>query len=1782
MFVIDEHWLPDWREDGYLYSHMIQDEQNTDGRPSSMPGCYLRAHAGAPSALRGYLTGRPVPLGLQVPADADEDQPVLEHAISVYMEWGSVAEVPELQRRAIRITQFSELDGEASDSEAVGAGMWLVQYLKSPLSSPKYHTGTGIALEDLHMPSLQATLQHVPPSPNVSYIDVAWRSDGSDASAGEEYDEYDEYDDEAEQAYNEYNEGSSPAGHEHRHGYDEEQARSSRMGDAEDAAPVAWGPEDTDASYHSEAHAGEFDDEEFDEYTLSASLAAAAQPPQPPSATPPPPPSADASSGSAPRSEDQHDAASTPQSFQRSSGSASAGASQASSPRSADDMNQTYIGWQPQLSPPTAAPASVVARMDSPSPAPARTLVPESAASPVRSPSGGAASPAAWPDHKPSRPPPATPSDAVSLRAPGLVHRDLLQAASVAAEEQQPEPGPAATREHQPMLSTEQRAYAASRVSDMQSLNDALAGVKAVQHRQSPRSTPSSASGQPDSPGYDEMFAALTGSMEYAQQTQHSSSSASSAPEPAAAPVLAPSPKAARPVPRQAAAQLSRLQLSSAGGPARPSLPAAQEASPPRPVLSSAVATGTHIAPTPARRGAKLEHADVYHDVPPVDPVEEPARAAAPSQPSFKSAMPRPTLTTAGATAAHLLPRTRPALDTPREVEQRAQGAQLATSMQPGLPSIGSKAAQVPDEPVERTSHPAWPSHDTQPAVLPARAAPGWPVDQPAPLAPEEELGRERRRHHQKSKKAKKAKKAKKHKRRSASPEPSVHMPAYPGYPHGMPAYPGMWPGGYHPAVMMPGMFGPGGMSMNPGMAPVAGPSKSYVVGADYGVNLSHAVPAGTMPDAPAPGATMMAMSPGGTTMAPIQPMYDAQQGAWVYRAQGSRAPPAPAAASGHSAAGAAAMVPAAPEARTPEFHSGPHADFGSASQGMSAFDSMTSGYRAPEPAPAPAPAQADGTDLLAYMQALHAGADAGAPAVVDHQGTAGAGDETYADHQHGLAWSVPASAPAPAAPAPVAHKPTAASTRQSLPRAQAAAWDRVPGATREALLAVVRGWQCRSLFASPKVANIKRQLADTQDMLDDLEPADPLCAQLQAQLDSTAAALVAAVCFTSDAEMGEEWARWHASSRQAKPSTGTRSAPPKKRQPLKRGGGGALGSRAAEYGKRVRQRNKAQVSEDTVADSASAKPDSRKSALPPKPWQTKRKPGQKQGDSVVAGTRQLGSELPPAPRWRVVVQIVKAEGLAAGALAPGVRAAGPGMVKDELSAAAAASASKDPSARDAFITAYLAVTTWKPRQAGDDAAELLELYGGSDSAAIARVLGKKRDTAVVPGTRSPSFGEQFVFAVPSGLADRAEDAVRAQRGMPPLADAVGTDASASRGLFSDFDWAGAAVRLEVLDSDRFVRDTFMGWAALPLRDAMFGKPQSSGADDDDADVIDPPGFAKQGKMWLPLRGREGRADRVAGQVLVKYRMLPPDVQKLETAREAQRAQQAARAAEVQPEAAEPAPSQPASRATSASRAKSAARGQPSFGAAAPKSTQRRPYKPPQFAKLDWSHVKPKTQSNSAAPALSPKQAARARAAAGPPPRSEHKPRARAPADRHSMGADGSQRRRPGPVGIPTRRASTGNTRVGAHERPGPRSHLAAAFGSAQAEEYRPDARAEQDYWISAAGAMQGVMAVDEPSAADLHTPRAPGAEAFRAPPPPPMPNNVDLSYQGWSGADVLAGQPSPHPASAEVIGDAELMAVLAGMQPPQPLSRTAIDAEAARFAFDLKERIQRESLHGR
>lgn len=206
--------------------------------------------------------------------------------------------------------------------------------------------------------------------------------------------------------------------------------------------------------------------------------------------------------------------------------------------------------------------------------------------------------------------------------------------------------------------------------------------------------------------------------------------------------------------------------------------------------------------------------------------------------------------------------------------------------------------------------------------------------------------------------------------------------------------------------------------------------------------------------------------------------------------------------------------------------------------------------------------------------------------------------------------------------------------------------------------------------------------------------------------------------------------------------------------------------------------------------------------------------------------------------KWRVVVEVVSAKALAPAFYAPGTLAAGPGLkASAPLDDAALA---PDPEAREAFVVAYLA------------------RHIDSANSGKVKVSGKKLETGVASKTLNPVWKKRFVFSLPlrSGLSGLHEGGV-----LPTDEDELLRISESELTPLNNWE-----VRLEVLDSDRYVRDTFMGGVIIPLSDLQT---LESKGDDNEHQL-------STLSKWVPLQAFSP-GDRVRGQLQLRMRLLPPD-----------------------------------------------------------------------------------------------------------------------------------------------------------------------------------------------------------------------------------------------------------------------------------------------------------------
>ena len=345
-----------------------------------------------------------------------------------------------------------------------------------------------------------------------------------------------------------------------------------------------------------------------------------------------------------------------------------------------------------------------------------------------------------------------------------------------------------------------------------------------------------------------------------------------------------------------------------------------------------------------------------------------------------------------------------------------------------------------------------------------------------------------------------------------------------------------------------------------------------------------------------------------------------------------------------------------------------------------------------------------------------------------------------------------------------------------------------------------------------------------------------------------------------------------------------------------------------------------------------------------------------------------LHPALPSSGRWRVVVEVHSASGLAPAVIVPGLLAPGPGMAGARAPAGADPDALEhtNPEARDTYATACLAKLTSVPPLASALPPPTVK-YTPDVVNGPAKVIGKKETSTTFPASLAPQWRKRCVFIVPSKLVHTASSS----------SDDHGSDVTASASF------PGVIVRVDVTDADRFAKDTAMGQGSLPLDHLR-----------QTADVS-----ASAYRGWVALVPAT-QGDRARGKVLLRARLVAPDPELAAAEAAAAAEQQQAEAAQSKPDSgaggvAEGSagsgrpPRVPFSRtsrgssagttAASASTASASAADDtdaPAADAAAPASSassgsgggaflKRRSTAVRPAGKLDWSHVQAKTVSRS-------------------------------------------------------------------------------------------------------------------------------------------------------------------------------------------------------------------------
>jgi hypothetical protein len=505
-----------------------------------------------------------------------------------------------------------------------------------------------------------------------------------------------------------------------------------------------------------------------------------------------------------------------------------------------------------------------------------------------------------------------------------------------------------------------------------------------------------------------------------------------------------------------------------------------------------------------------------------------------------------------------------------------------------------------------------------------------------------------------------------------------------------------------------------------------------------------------------------------------------------------------------------------------------------------------------------------------------------------------------------------------------------------------AAGGDVLSPRVRPMVLALVRGWQTRQLLSLGRLKTLTMQLADSIRMLRDIDKdgagGDALARGVSAQVAADVKELIAA---TDRDALGGEWAKAKRVAREAAKAKALAeasaaaegahvpvTAKPKARRDA--ADKAALRKKAMEYGKQKRLENLSKTARpsaqgkgdddndndnDGVEDeheSAEEEHESaedagpKRSALPSLAERRKMAMAKKR---KTKGDDGLGSDLAPSGMWRVVVEVLAARGLPQRSLLPGTRGAGPGMVsKDSKGVDEDGAGAFDPSARDVYAELCLAALVLNPRSEGtpegchsaDDIWRLEEAGSGR-----VRVLGRRKTTDTVGGSLAPKWtgSSPLVFPVSLAAGSSACRIARAGNDLPDSSPAdllrgldtgdgdaddddeedSGKHRKRREGLamkqwldeagFPAWDEVPAKVcvrdgvaegqgarsclhvRVEVRDPDRFARDTHLGTVRLPLSEVDTSK--------------SPPA-----QWYSLLPGEPGMGAR--GEVQLRVRLLPP------------------------------------------------------------------------------------------------------------------------------------------------------------------------------------------------------------------------------------------------------------------------------------------------------------------
>ncbi len=435
--------------------------------------------------------------------------------------------------------------------------------------------------------------------------------------------------------------------------------------------------------------------------------------------------------------------------------------------------------------------------------------------------------------------------------------------------------------------------------------------------------------------------------------------------------------------------------------------------------------------------------------------------------------------------------------------------------------------------------------------------------------------------------------------------------------------------------------------------------------------------------------------------------------------------------------------------------------------------------------------------------------------------------------------------------------------------------------AALEAITATLRGWRVRRLMRTKKVGDLCNRVRDSYRLFVDMRQQaaqaggseDPLMASVRTQLrgevaelqrlfvdnDGLAGIVELSTILRAQSLMraknknGEPAASAAAEGGKQQKSAEERAA--ERKQRLK---GGAMGKAVIEKYSKINKKDDDGEKDEAETDATAA--DGGASAPAEKPWARARGRASSAANSEAGGSvdvvvtapphRQsstagkgasstaassgnannggLPDGVKPSASWRVLVEIISAQNLAPAAYVPGTLAKGPGIAKSGK--VDPDSLEPDPDARDTYSVVYLAQSVATGAGSGSDG-ESAEKDSGK-----VKPLSKKMQTPVATSSLSPVWNKRFLFNLPARASASAEG-----EGAPAVPD-----------------FRGLLARVEVYDSDRFTRGTFMGYAQLPLETLTAGA------------------NAAANNKWCVLQALTS-ADRVRGQVNVKARLIAPD-----------------------------------------------------------------------------------------------------------------------------------------------------------------------------------------------------------------------------------------------------------------------------------------------------------------